>query len=129
MEIVDAIPLFFERGQTVFIAWNIYAAGALGVLGLVGATVKTSLPVGKVKWVLTFGFLVFALSNVYAIHELFNQQVALLKFATDLAERSVDSVLIKALCPWVTVPVLYVFHLTLDIAVVAAIWVMPKSLT
>jgi hypothetical protein len=121
LEAKDILGFAIERASAVNTYWNIFIAVATAVVGVMasGKPFTTSL---ALKIVLSGAFLVFAYSNLAAILRLGELREALLSMLPD--DITSRQAIVASLSPaegWQYT----VFHVVLDLVVLAAIWLVP----
>ena len=121
LESKDILGFAIERASAINTYWNIFIAVATAVIGIMasgkGFTDSTAL-----KLFLTGAFIVFAYSNLDAILRLGELREALLAMLP--SELPNHQAVVKSLSPasrWQYT----VFHVFLDLSVLAAIWIVP----
>ena len=121
MAVSEILKLAIDRAAAVNVYWNLLIAVSTAVLGIM-ASGKSFTSSRNLKMLLTCAFALFAYSNLAAIIRLGELRSALLSMLS--AEMEVRSALIAGLQP---APLLTyaAFHITLDAAVVAALWLVP----
>ncbi len=114
------LQLAFDRADAVNSFWNIDIAVALGIIGVM-ASAKPFTRSARVKIVLTLGFVIFAGSNLLALLQTNMQRVELLKLVMLESRLAPVASVSGPELSWL----LIVFHCTIDLLVVLAIWLVP----
>jgi hypothetical protein len=120
MDPKDILSFVFQRADATQTFWNFFATVATAILGFVAAA-KTEWLNRITRSVLTLGFAIFAFANFQALNVTrvqVEQLIALLK-NTNLAgigESARPSPFYRLL----------LFHLCLDVTVLALIWIIPR---
>ncbi|MDY6837390.1 MAG: hypothetical protein SWH78_05390 [Thermodesulfobacteriota bacterium] len=121
MECKDILAFAIERASAINTYWNIFIAVATAVVGVM-ASGKAFTNSRTLKFFLSGAFTVFAYSNLSAIIRLGTLREALLDMLpNDFSNREA---IVGSLSPaewWQYTG----FHLLLDVAVLAAIWLVP----
>ena len=118
----EIVRLAIDRSSAVNTYWNLYIAVATAVVGTAasGGEFTSSL---ALKIILTGAFALFALSNLNAIQRLGELRSVLLEMLPeDMPKRER---LLESLKP-ATRHTYAVFHVALDIAIIACIWFAPR---
>ena len=128
MELSEVIKMALERYDSVWLAWNVYIGVTLGSLGFLSA-VKTNMPARRLRALVAVGFVVFAISNLSVIIDLFGQREALLTLADSLIlvdpGGDIRSLLSEIEPPARTAVI--IFHLFLDTIVVITVALVPMK--
>jgi hypothetical protein len=135
MELHDAITILFERFNAATALWNLQLVVIIGVLGFL-ATSPALLKKPLLVWGLAAGYLAFASINIKVIDQVENQRRVIEAYVdyvvtaeTKMADRQPDfGELPKALPSTLHTPdswEVYAMHLTGDVAMIVAIFLIP----
>jgi hypothetical protein len=122
-DLKDLLGFLFQRADATQTFWNFYVGAVTAVLALVTA--------GRAEWLnrwvclgLTAVFLVFAAGNFRALDSVRSQREQLIDVARQVkGYERVEKVVMAVRPP--SPGTLYVFHGSLDVAVIVAIWGIP----
>ncbi len=125
MDIKDALGFLFQRADATQTFWNLYLGVVTTILGLLTAA--------KIDWfrrevciALTCVFAVFAYSNFAALDALRQQRAGLVDVAVHAQgfQECVYRSILRAVGPPGRIT-LRIYHLVLDLFVIAAVWFVP----
>ncbi len=124
----ETLEFVFVRADAMQGFWNLYIVVVTAILGFLGSS-KLAWRTHIVPAVLTIGFLLFAASNFWALNSARRQREGLIAHAqSQLAqnERADLGRVLEAVAP-PSESLLRSFHGALDLAVLAAIWLIPYA--
>lgn len=116
----DIVGFAIDRASAILTYWNIFIAVATAIVGIM-ASGKGFTSSKRLKWFLTFAFVVFAVSNLDAIVRLGELRTSFLLMLD--AANDTERTLIASLQPapsWQYV----LYRVTLDAVVIGAIWLV-----
>jgi len=123
MTIDQVVSFLFQRADATLTFWNFYIGVSTAILAFVTAA--------KSEWLnkyicvaITFGFALFAIGNFSALNQTCNQREALIELAPELDgyNDEIKPVIESTRPPGIKA--LLSFHATLDITMVALIWII-----
>jgi hypothetical protein len=115
---MELLKVVFQRADALNGYWNLYIVVALGVLGVM-ASGKSFTKRPSIKLLLSLAFAGFAYSNLDVLYHTNEQRRILIGLVEPLYRAAADHA-----APASNLALLS-FHVFLDIAVVACIWVVP----
>ena len=117
----DILQIAIERSSALNVYWNLFLGVSIGIVGIM-ASGKFFTASKSLKAFLSFAFAVFAGANLDAILRLGTlRQNLLVMFPSDLPNRAALVESLSPAAPWQYL----VFHLVLDLVVLAIIWFVP----
>lgn len=126
LSLQQTLEFVFARADAMQTFWNLYIVVVTAILGFLGSS-KLAWRTHIVPTVLTIGFLLFAASNFWALDSARRQREGLIAHAeTQLVPNEGADLgrVLGAVAP-PSESLLRLFHAALDLAVLAAIWLIP----
>ena len=126
LSLQETLNFVFARADAMLTYWNLYIVVVTAILGFLGSS-KLAWRTHAVPTVLTIAFVLFAASNFWALDSARRQREGLIAHAeTQLAgnEGADLQLVLEAVAP-PSESLLRSFHAALDLAVLAAIWLIP----